>query len=210
MKRRQLLVIAVAVVSGALVAFKTPASQGFAIESSNALSAQELESLVVSPPAPFVKVPDSVHKTGLMEFGNPRSGVIGIGFASSEDIKVAGFQRGWERIYATPDGAVFDINLFEFKGSAGPVGLVDRFVAALPSTYQKAPLRNSASIIATGTSPEGRAVAATAIARGRFFVVMDVGGPPKLRDYAALLAKLATKEIRNLRREPTVMNSHDS
>src|SRR4051794_29003335 len=64
-----------------------------------------LHRLVVAPAAPFVALPDSALKTGLMEFGNPKSGKIGT-VVNTAQLKAANFQRGWETVFRTPDEAV--------------------------------------------------------------------------------------------------------
>jgi hypothetical protein len=164
------------------------------------LSGPQLQRLVVAAPAPFVKQPDASIKTGLMEVGNPKSGDIGIGFATTPQLVAAGFQRGWEAFYRAPDGAIVDVNLFEFSSSTGPQSLVRRYLASPQPGYSRSPIEGvSGAIAEVGRSPEGRTAAATAFAHGRFLGVILTGGPLGTHDYPALLRQLAQTQLAKLR-----------
>jgi hypothetical protein len=52
----------------------------------------------------------------------------------------------------------------------------------------------------SGTSPEGRATVAVALAHGRFLVSMVLGGPPGQYDYRTMLAELARQQLVKLPR----------
>jgi hypothetical protein len=164
------------------------------------LSGPQLQRLVVAAPAPFVKQPDASIKTGLMEVGNPKSGDIGIGFATTPQLVAAGFQRGWETFYRAPDGAIVDVNLFDFSSPTGPTSLVRRYLASPQPGYSRSPIEGVDGAIAeVGRSPQGRTAAATAFAHGRFLGVILTGGPPGTHDYPALLRQLAQKQLATLR-----------
>ena len=163
------------------------------------LSGAQLEQLVVAAPTPFVKQPDAILKTGLMEVGNAKSGDIGIGFATTPQLVAAGFQRGWETFFRAPDGAVVDVNVFDFSSSTGPQSMVRRYLASPQPGYSRSPIDGvSGAIAEVGRSPQGRAAAATAFARGRFLAVILTGGPPETHDYPALLRQLAQKQLASL------------
>jgi hypothetical protein len=164
------------------------------------LTAVELERLVVAPPASFAQLPDSALKTGLMDVGNPASGQIGIGFASQQEIVGAGFQRGWEKAFRASDGAIVDINLVEFRSSSGPNVLVTTFESRAPKSYARLDIpRFTHASGFFGTSPEGRAAYGTVFADARFLVAVEVGGPPRARDYRGLIVTLTEAQFAQLK-----------
>jgi hypothetical protein len=163
------------------------------------LSGRQLQQLVVAAPAPFVKQPDAILKTGLMEVGNPNSGEIGIVFATTPQLVAAGFQRGWETFYRAPDGAIIDVNVFDFSASTGPQSIVRRYLALSQPGYSRSPIEGvSGAIAEVGRSPQGLAATATAFAHGHFLAVILTGGPPGSHDYPALLRQLAQEQLRRL------------
>ena len=159
------------------------------------LSGPALHRLVVAPPAPFAPLPDSVLKTGLMEFGNPKSGKIGT-VVSTQRLKKAKFQRGWESVFRSPDGAAVYVDVFEFATVAGAKSLVQEVERHIPSTYSRVSLGGLPSVFASqGTSPQGNAVTAAVFSLGRFFVFQVVGGPPTAHDYRGLSTNLAAQQL---------------
>jgi hypothetical protein len=153
----------------------------------------------VSPPTPFAQLPDSELKTGLMEVGNPAAGVIGIGFANQADVVPAGFQRGWEKAYRTPDRAFIDVNVFEFREPTGPTTLVALFQSRTPGTYTSETVPGVPDAHgAAGTSPEGRTAVAVAVAHGRFLVSIVGGGTPGAYGYEAIVQQLTRDQLARL------------
>lgn len=164
-------------------------------QTDQALSGVELERLVVAPPGPFAQLPDTTLRTGLMEVGNPSSGKIGIGFSNQQEIVAAGFQRGWEKAYVSPDGAAADINVFEFRSPDGPSRLVREFAAERPAGFVRFAITTvpDAQGLA-GRSPEGKPTAAIAFGDARFLVVIVIGGPAGAHDYRGLALTLANEQ----------------
>jgi hypothetical protein len=162
--------------------------------SSSALSGAQLHALVVAPPPPFQHLPDSALKTGLMEFGNPKSGKIGT-VVSTAQLKKARFQRGWESAFRADDGAVVVVDVFECATAEGAAQLTRAAQARIPSTYTPIPIDGLAGISAfAGISPDGHTVNAAVYSKGRFFVFQDVGGAPGAHDYTGLLTGLAQNQ----------------
>jgi hypothetical protein len=134
-------------------------------------------------------------KTGLMEVGNLQSGEIGIGYAQQRQLAAAGFQRGWEKAFLSPDGAVVDGYVFEFRAASGPAAMVTLFRRSVDKSYKSFAVADVPGATAySGTSPEGREVVATAFARGRFLAGFTLGGPPRGHDYRSLLQSLAQQQ----------------
>jgi hypothetical protein len=135
-----------------------------------------------------------------MEVGNPNSGEIGIGFATTPELVAAGFQRGWETAYRAPDGAVIDIDVFEFASPSGPAAVTTAFRAHLTRGYRQFAIPAVTNATAEiGTSPEGRTAVASAFGHDRFLVVLIVGGQPGLHDYESVFDQLAQRQLANLR-----------
>ena len=162
--------------------------------SSPALPPSALRRLVVAPPPPFVALPDRVLRTGLMEFGNPKSGKIGT-VVSTAQLKAAKFQRGWETVFQAPDMSAAYVDVFECATPGGANKLVSDAQSRVPSTYTTSPLDGLPGVTTfVGTSPDGHAVNGVVYSKGRFFVFQEVGGTPGAHDYASLLADLATRQ----------------
>jgi len=160
------------------------------------LSAAKLQALVIAPPPPFIQLPDSVLKTGLMEIGNPLSGHIGVGYAQEADFSKAGLGRGWEKFFRASDGAVVDAYVFEFATEGGPTSLVALFQSKVPASYEKFALPSPAGAVGyAGTSPEGRSTLAVALNDGRFLFGFTVGGPPGAHDYRMIIESLVTRQL---------------
>jgi hypothetical protein len=158
------------------------------------LSGTALHQLVVAPPSPFTALPDDVLKTGLMEFGNPHSGKIGT-VVSTSQLKRQGFQRGWESVFRSPDGAVIYVDVFECAKASGAAGLARAAQAKVPASYTRTPIDGLAGVFAlNGVSPEGRSVSSAIYSRGRFFVFQGAGGATDAHDYQGLLADLARRQ----------------
>ena len=88
--------------------------------------ATELRSLVAFPPPPFEPVTDAPSVA--LEVGKPGVKEPSLPFASSQQLSNAGFQRGWESIFGTPDGAVVLVNILQFGTRAGPVAAQKLFL----------------------------------------------------------------------------------
>jgi hypothetical protein len=171
-----------------------------AMVAAHPLTGPQLQALVVVAPPPFVRLPDSVLKTGLMEVGNPNAGQIGLPFTNEQQLVRMGFHRGWETIYRAPDKAIIDINVFEFTAASGPTAITRQYLAHPQAGYRRHLLQGvPGATVEIGTSPEGRTAAATAFAHGRFFVVLTVGGGPNLHDYQGLINQLAQQQLAKLR-----------
>ena len=154
-------------------------------------SADELEDLVVSLPAPFEQQPDDVIETGLMEPNHPESGTIAIGYAQEDDLVAAGFVRGWEKYFRAPDEAAMVGHVFVFESEDGPLGIMERFEATDEPGFERFEIPGVPGGVGfSGTSPEGRSAYAAASAHGRFLIGFTLGGPPGAHDYAALLESL--------------------
>ena len=161
-----------------------------------ALTATELERLVVEPPQPFKILPDAELKTGLMEPGNPKSGEIAIGFAQEPQLTGAGLQRGWEKAFRTPDRAIVDDYVFEFRTADGADAMARLFQSTPQTGYQRADVPGVPGAIEyIGTSPGGLTTVATAAAHGRFLFGFTVGGPPGAYPYRQLLESMAKQQL---------------
>jgi hypothetical protein len=163
------------------------------------LSGTALHRLLVAPPPPFEPLPDSALKTGLMEFGNPRSGKIGTVVAIAQ-LKKAKFQRGWETVFRTSDGAGVVVDVFECARPSGAAMLARSANEHVPTTYTSTPIEGVAGVSArSGVSPQGNSVSAAAYSQGRFFVFQDVGGPKDAHDYLGVLTDLAQRQSAAIR-----------
>jgi hypothetical protein len=163
------------------------------------LSGAALHRLIVAPPAPFEPLPDSTLKTGLMEFGNPRSGKIGT-IVPIAQLKQAKFQRGWETVFRASDRASVLVDVFECAHPSGAAMLARAANEHVPATYISTPIDGVAGVIArSGTSPQGNSVSAAVYSEGRFFVFQDVGGPKDAHDYLGLLTDLAQRQAAAIR-----------
>ena len=183
------------VLAGIFVAVSGLCMSPATASSSAPLSAGQLRALVVAPPPPFDPLPDSVLKTGLMEFGNPKSGKIGT-VVSTAQLRKAKFQRGWESAFRSVDDAVVLVDVFECATASGATQLARAARALVPSTYAQTPIDGVAGVSAfAGVSTEGRAVDTAAYSRGRFFVFQVAGGTPGAHDYSTLLADLVRRQI---------------
>ena len=158
-------------------------------------SAAELESLVVTLPAPFEQQPDDVIETGLMEPDNPESGTIAIGYAQEDDLVAAGFIRGWEKYFRAPDGAAMVGHVFVFEDDDGPLEIMERFEKTDEPGFERFEVADVPGGVGfSGTSPEGRSAYAAAAAHGRYLIGFTLGGPPGAHDYAALIASLMQEQ----------------
>ena len=160
------------------------------------LSAAELQRLVVEPPAPFEILPDAQLKTGLMEPGNPQSGEIAVGFAQEPQLTAAGLQRGWEKAFRTPDSAIVDDYVFEFRTAEGADSMARLFQSSPQTGFQRADVPGVPGALEyIGTSPGGLTALATAAAHGRFLFGLNVGGPPGAYPYRQLLESMAKQQL---------------
>jgi hypothetical protein len=192
--RRLVRMMVSAVLAGIFVTVSALSMSQATASSSAPLSATRLHALVVAPPPPFDPLPDIVLKTGLMEFGNPKSGKIGT-VVSIAQLKKAKFQRGWESAFRSADSASVLVDVFECATASDATKLARAAQARIPSTYTPTAMDGLAGVSAfAGVSPEGRTVNAAVYSQGRFFVFQDVGGTPGAHDYAALLTNLVRRQ----------------
>ncbi len=159
---------------------------------STPLSAAALRDLVVIVPPPFVKVPDAESNTGLLEFGNPNSAKIDVPFVTAEDLRVAKFQRGWDKIYGAPNGASILVGVLQFASTRGPEELSAGFSLHREAGFHQRAVQAVPDATAQiGPVPEGRSSVSTMYPLGRFLVIVIVVGPPGVYDYDSLLDEFA-------------------
>ena len=156
--------------------------------------ATELRSLVAFPPPPFEPVTDAPSVA--LEIGKPGVKEPSLPFASNQQLSNAGFQRGWESIFGTPDGAVVLVNILQFGTRAGPVAAQKLFLSK--AGPQRRTIEDIPAVVEIGRSPRGLATFSTAFARGRYLVVLTVGGPPDKHDYTTIMNDLAHDQARNI------------
>ena len=158
------------------------------------LPASDLWSLIAFPPAPFEPVTDA--PSAVLELGNKDAKEVSLPFTNEAELSKAGFQRGWESVFGTPDGAVVIIDVLAFATPAGPIALQKQFLAH--AGPQRRTIKDVPAVVELGRSPKGRAALSTAFAAGRFLVVITVGGPPDEHDYTKLMNDLVHEQAANL------------